>query len=222
MSTAKIQNIARQLAQPSGRDGVGIGESMNGINRFITTRCIETLAPAAGQSIIEIGPGNGVLSEPLIDLLGRSGRYHAIEHSADMAALIAERLSARGASEAEVHCGDCDNAPIAAQSADGLLAVNLLYFIADLPAFFTRLHGWLKPGGRAVFGLRSSLALKDMPFTQYGFHVRGLEDIIAAMSAGGFEHINAYYHDEGTVDFDGLAVAMDSLILCGEARGHPE
>jgi len=220
MSTEKIQNIARQLAHPSGRDGIGIGESMNAINRFITTRCIETLAPATGQSIIEIGPGNGALSEPLIDLLGSGGRYHAIEHSADMATLIADRLSARGATTIQVHCGDCNDAPIASQSADGVLAVNLLYFIADLPAFFTRLHGWLKPGGRAVFGLRSSPALKGMPFTQYGFHVRGLEDIISAMSASGFEHINAHYHDEGSVDFDAVIVAMDSLILSGETRGH--
>jgi hypothetical protein len=51
--------------------------------------------------------------------------------------------------------------------------------------------------------------------------VRGLEDIISAMSAAGFEHINAHYHDEGTVDFDGVIVAMDSLILSGEAHGRP-
>ena len=220
MTPEELRAIADQLACPGcdgGDGGTLISDKMNSMNEFITARCIETLAPTGGQSIVEIGPGNGALSEGLIDILGEHGRYHAIEHSTDMAKLVAERLSVRAAATIEVHCGDCDDAPIAVRSLDGIFAVNLLYFIADLPGFFGTLHGWLKPGGRVVFGVRSSHSLEAMPFTEHGFHVRGLEELMAALSGAGFERIAAGYHDEGEVDFNGIKLPLDSLIISGEA-----
>ncbi len=189
MSPEELRAIASQLACPGcdGDDGGAlISDKMNSMNEFITARCVEALAPATGQSIVEIGPGNGALSEGLIDILGDDGRYHAIEHSTDMARVVAERLSAGATARIQVHCGDCDDAPISTRSQDGIFAVNLLYFIADLPGFFSTLHGWLKPGGRVVFGVRSSHSLKAMPFTEHGFHIRGLEELMAALSGAGF------------------------------------
>ena len=215
MTPEDIQNIARQLACPSGEDGDTISEKMNRMNGFITARCLEALNPSSGQAIIEIGPGNGALSEPLVDLLGSCGTYHAIERSPDMAAITHNRLTARNAAAVRVHCGDCDDAPIATRSLDGAFAVNLLYFIPDLEGFFGTLQHWLKPSGRAVFGVRSSLALKAMPFTKFGFHIRGLDKIIATFNAAGFINISANYHDEGSVDFDGIDMPMDSLIISG-------
>jgi len=213
MTPDEIRNIASQLACPSGEDGELVSEKMNSMNGFITSRCLETLAASAGQAIIEIGPGNGALSEPLVDQLGNGGSYHAVERSTDMATITFDRLSARNAASIQVHCGDCHDAPISPQSLDGAFAVNLLYFIEDLPGFFATLRQWLKPGGRVVFGVRSSHALKAMPFSEFGFHVRGLEDIIAQLNDAGFSDITARYHDEGSVDFNGINMPMDSLII---------
>lgn len=213
MEPAEIEAIARQLACPSGADGDTISTKMNSMNGFITSHCLQALNPAGGQTIAEIGPGNGALSEPLVDLLGKHGNYHAIERSADMAALTDQRLTARAAATVTVHCGDCANAPITTQSLDGVFAVNLLYFITDLDDFFSLLHGWLKPGGRAVFGIRSSHTLKDAPFSKYGFHLRGLEHILATLGSAGFTAIGADYHDEGTIDLGGMELPVDSLII---------
>jgi len=217
MEPAEIEAIARQLACPSGADGDTISAKMNSMNGFITSRCLQALNPGSGQTIAEIGPGNGALSEPLVDLLGKDGNYHGIERSTDMAALTDQRLTARAAATIKVHCGDCTNAQIAAQSLDGIFAVNLLYFITDLEAFFSHLHGWLKPGGRAVFGIRSSNTLKAAPFSKYGFQIRELEDILATLSSTGFTSIGADYHDEGTIDFGGMELPVDSLIIRARA-----
>ena len=213
MTPEEIRNIAAQLACPSGEAGDIVGEKMNSMNGFLTSRCLETLNPSAGQAILEIGPGNGALSEPLVDILGETGSYHAVERSTDMATVTYDRLSARETASIQVHCGGCDDAPISPQSLDGAFAVNLLYFIADLPGFLGTLQQWLRPGGKVVFGVRSSHALQAMPFTEFGFHIRGLEDIFASLSSTGFIDIAARYHDEGNVDFGGIDMPMDSLII---------
>jgi len=213
MNTSELKAIAGQLACPNGTDGTAVGEKMNTVNGFITARCVETLRPASGQVIAEIGPGNGALSESLIDLLGSDGRYHAIERSADMANITHRRLAGRQAARVKVHCSDCADAAIDDQSLDGVFAVNLLYFIDDLGTFLSRLRGWLKPDGRVVFGVRSTASLRAMPFTEYGFAVRPLEDIIAALNTAGFVAIQVDYHDEGRVDFGGVEMPVDALII---------
>ena len=213
MTPDEIRHIAAQLACPNGAVGSSVSEKMNSLNGFITHRCLQTLNPTVGQTILEIGPGNGALSEPLIDLLGNTGSYHAVEHSADMARITYDRLSARQAASVQVHCGDYDNAPLGAQSLDGVFAVNLLYFIADLPRFFTTLQQWLKPGGKLVLGVRTARSLRAAPFTEFGFHVRELEDIISNLNQSDFTDITVRFHDEGDIDFAGMQMPVESLVI---------
>lgn len=59
-------------------------------DRNILTRIVDTLAPRADETIVEIGPGRGGLT----DLLrGRAGRVVAIEVDRALAALLAERCA---------------------------------------------------------------------------------------------------------------------------------
>ncbi|MBT5050815.1 MAG: class I SAM-dependent methyltransferase [Rhodospirillaceae bacterium] len=167
----QLEEIASQLACPSGDGGSAMGEKMNDTNAFITERSIETLAPQAGERIVEIGPGNGVLSLPVVKALGDNGHYMGLELSEDMARQAQETLTRCGASRISIHTGDCRAAPIDERSIDGLIAINVLYFIDDISVFFAMVLRWLKPGGRAVFGVRSDQSLKGMPFTRYGFHI---------------------------------------------------
>ena len=213
MTPEEIRHIAAQLACPSGEAGTTISENMNRLNGFITNRCLEALNPSAGQAILEIGPGNGALSEPLVDTLGSTGSYHAVERSTDMATITFDRLNAREAASIKVHCGDCDDAPIAAQSLDGIFAVNLLYFIQDLGDLFSTLQLWLRPGGKVVLGVRSAHSLRAAPFTEFGFHIRELEDIIRSLNRAGFTAITTHFHDEGSIDFAGLQMPVESLII---------
>ena len=216
MTPEQIRHIAAQLACPSGEAGTTISEKMNRLNGFITSRCLEALNPTAGQTILEIGPGNGALSEPLIDTLGNTGSYHAVERSTDMATITYDRLSARAAASIQVHCGDCDDAAITEQSLDGVFAVNLLYFIKDLGDLFSTLQQWLRPGGKVVFGVRTAHSLRAAPFTEFGFHIRELEDIISSLNQAGFTAITTHFHDEGSIDFAGMQMPVESLIISAQ------
>ncbi|MGH8705293.1 MAG: 16S rRNA (adenine(1518)-N(6)/adenine(1519)-N(6))-dimethyltransferase RsmA [Burkholderiales bacterium] len=55
-------------------------------DRGILERIVEAIAPAPGDPILEIGPGEGALTRPL---LGRAGRLTAIEIDRDLAARLA-------------------------------------------------------------------------------------------------------------------------------------
>jgi len=94
-----------------------------------------------------------------------------------------------------------------------VFAVNLLYFIADLRDFFTTLQQWLRPGGKVVFGVRTARSLRAAPFTEFGFHIRELEDIINSLNQAGFTDITVHFHDEGSMDFAGMQMPVESLII---------
>lgn len=218
MDETALRGLAAQLARPSGDAATQLAAAMNGTNRAMTERAIEALAPQPGETIAEIGPGNGALSLPIVKALGDKGRYVGIELSEDMARAAAVTLQAAGAARIDIHTGDCRSAPVEDASLDGLMAINLLYFIDDLPALFGRIAVWLKPQGRAVFGIRSAGALKAMPFTQYGFRVRETEEIEAALRASGLGDVTSTYRDEGTTIFSEMEIPLDSVIIEARAR----
>lgn len=53
----------------------------------VVRRIVEAIAPAADDFVVEIGPGEGVLTRPLAE---RAGRLEAIEIDRDLAAALAE------------------------------------------------------------------------------------------------------------------------------------
>lgn len=216
MDETALRSLAGQLAQPSGEAADQVAAAMNEANRAITVRAIDTLAPQAGETIAEIGPGNGALSLPIVKALGQDGRYLGIELSQEMARAAAASLGAANAARVDIHNGDCLSAPIDTASLDGLMAINLLYFIDDLPDLFGQIASWLKPAGRAVFGIRSADALKAMPFTQFGFRLREIEEIEAALRGSGFADVSSSYRDEGTTRLGELEIPVDSIVI--EAR----
>lgn len=212
MNESELRAVAAQLACPSGEHGVVVGEKMNEVNVGIIARSIEALAATAGECIAEIGPGNGVLSLPIIESIGSSGHYIGLEHSADMAAQTLEILKQDQSTKIDMHVGDCMSAAIAENSLDGLIAVNVLYFIDDIDALFAKILSWLKPGARVVFGVRAQRTLEALPFTRYGFHIRAQEEIIAKLTANGFAQVAANYFAETSGNF-GEEAAMDFLII---------
>jgi 16S rRNA (adenine1518-N6/adenine1519-N6)-dimethyltransferase len=66
----------------------------------VLARIVEAIAPQPGELLVEIGPGQGALTAPLI---ARAGRMDAIELDRDLAAELAARFPPY---QLTVHCAD--------------------------------------------------------------------------------------------------------------------
>jgi 16S rRNA (adenine1518-N6/adenine1519-N6)-dimethyltransferase len=66
----------------------------------VLARIVDAVAPGAGDLLVEIGPGEGALTAPLIE---RAGKLEAIEVDRDLAAALASRFPPF---KLTVHCAD--------------------------------------------------------------------------------------------------------------------
>lgn len=217
METKQLRNVVAQLANPNGEAGADIAVKMNDTNAFITARAIEALAPAAGEFIVEIGPGNGALSCDLVKTIGSNGRYLGIEISEDMALVAKKILSEASSAEIDVHSGDYRDIQLDDASLDGLIAVNVLYFIEDLNGLLARIRPWFKPDSRCVFGIRPSRTLENFRFQEFGHQVRSHEEIEDAMRKHGFDEISVIHYDEGEGQLGDITFPNGSIIIKASA-----
>lgn len=96
-------------------------------DRRVIDRIIEAIAPAPGERLVEIGPGEGALTERLLAV---ADRLDVIEIDRDLAAVLRDRNEWAG--RLTVHEGDVLRFDFGALAADGPLRVagNLPYNIS--------------------------------------------------------------------------------------------
>jgi len=106
-------------------------------------RCLNALTPRSGERVLHIGAGTGYYSAILAELVGPTGRVHAMEIDGDLASLAKLNLSDRPNVLVEPRSGA--EAPLPTS--------DVIYVNAGSTA---PLRVWLralKPGGRLVFPL---------------------------------------------------------------------
>lgn len=96
-------------------------------DRNLIAKIITAVAPAPGDRFVEIGPGEGALTAPL---LARVGSLDAVEIDRDLAAALPERLGAD--SRLRVHCADALRFDFRTLARDGQMRLvgNLPYNIS--------------------------------------------------------------------------------------------
>lgn len=208
--------MAAQHSNPEGERGKALASDMNRANALVTACTIDCLIPEAGQNIVEIGPGNGMLSFSLTYTLESDGHYQAVERSADMAQQVRDNLEEYAECKMTVHNEDCFDAPIEEGSVDGIFGVNIIYFIDDIKELFTLFDRWLKPGGRVAVGMRTSDTMKAHGFTQHGFKLREKAEIEAAMTAVGWRLAGSEYFEEDDIELEGKKLKVDALVLSAQ------
>jgi len=112
-------------------------------------RTLELLAPKAGERILDIGVGPGLLTYDLARLTGANGRVLGLDASADMLAMARARLA--DLPQAECAQGDAATLDAAADGAfDAAVGAQVYEYVADMPLALSNLRRVLRPGGRAL------------------------------------------------------------------------
>ncbi|MEU2120322.1 class I SAM-dependent methyltransferase [Nocardia niwae] len=181
-----LSTLAGQLGNPHGALGKGVAFVLNRGNKAAIAGAVEAAGLAPGSAAADIGFGGGAGLPLLLERVGAGGMVHGVEISADM--LARARASHRDdidAGRLRLVEGSLTALPLPDDSLDATITVNTVYFVPDLTAVCTELARVVRPGGRLVIGIGDPDAMAKLPFTSYGFTLRPVPEVIAALEQAG-------------------------------------
>lgn len=147
-----------QVGRPSSLTGWAVGLYLRWRNADLNAAAVDALVPFPGDRVLEIGFGPGEALRRLAAVRD-IGKITGIDHSRTMLAMADQRnrpVIARGGME--LRLASIDAAPFAERSFDAILAVDCVQYWPDLIADLAVTRRLLRPGGRALFGLRGDEA----------------------------------------------------------------
>ena len=107
-----------------------------------------SLAAAPGERILDVGCGPGFFCAELQEQVGPAGLVVGVDSSPAMLALAARRCEGR--KNVQLYGADATSLPVEDASFDGAVCVQVLEYVADIPAGLSELYRALRPGGRVV------------------------------------------------------------------------
>jgi arsenite methyltransferase len=183
---AIMAGIAKQLGRPSGLRGQLVGLLLNRGNRGVVSAAVQALEPDAARAVADVGFGGGAGLKLLLASVGQSGQVHGVEVSETMLSGAARRYRRDiAAGRLALHSGSLTDLPFADNALDGVLTVNTIYFVTELDRAFTELARVVQSSGRIVIGLADPDAMAKLPFTQHGFHLRPVPEVIDTLRGAG-------------------------------------
>ncbi|MBE9463219.1 class I SAM-dependent methyltransferase [Dyadobacter subterraneus] len=168
-SEEELKEMAQQLANPHGSEGVKTGERMSHGNGQMIHRTIDLLEIKANDYVLEIGPGKGAHVSSIIEL-AENIKYQGIDISETMVAEsseLNENLISAGSVAFALSNGNTIEFPD--NSFDKIFTVNTVYFWENPLVYSTEIFRILKPGGTFALSFSDSTFMKQLPFTKFGF-----------------------------------------------------
>lgn len=206
-----MEMVAAQLRKPEGDMGIDIAKRMNASNVRMINKAIKTLNCQRGDIVVEIGAGNGITSTEVLNIIGATGKYVAIDYSADMLNLVEENLESLNFVNYRLINKSCLEVDEFLQ-ANKVFASNLLYFIEDIPLLLDKVKKWCVSNTQIAFAVRSKQTMIQFPFTKHDFILRDKEDYFAEFKKAGV-HINIDTFVDEDKTLDGMVINTDYHII---------
>ena len=171
----------------------------------------EALGAEPGERVLDAGCGPGFYVSEIVERVGPEGMVVGVDTSTPMLTLAAKRCE--GHANVSFAEGDVTVLPVADADFDRALSVQVLEYIADIPAALAELLRVLRPGGRVL--------IWDVDWTTVSWHSddpRRMERVLRAWD----EHLadpslprtlSARMREAGfeDVDMQGHAFATDEV-----------
>jgi ubiquinone/menaquinone biosynthesis C-methylase UbiE len=115
-------------------------------------RLREILEPAAGERILEVGPGTGYYTLDMAEWVGPEGAVEIFDIQQEMLDHTTDRAAERALRNVRPTQGDAQELPFEDDSFDAAVLITVLGEIPDQDAALRELRRVLKPGGRLITG----------------------------------------------------------------------
>jgi SAM-dependent methyltransferase len=181
-----LSTVAGQLGRPHGLLGPLVARALNRGNARAIAAAVDAADIPRGGVAADIGFGGGLGLQLLLDRVGADGVVHGIELADDMLNRARSRFRRElGAGRLKLDNGSLTALPLDDASIDAVITLNTVYFISELDTACGELARVLRPGGRAVVGIGDPDVMRRAPFTPYGFTLRPVAEIVAALEQSG-------------------------------------
>lgn len=183
----------------------------------IRDRVLDAAAPAPGETVLDVGCGDGLLAFAALDRVAPDGEVLFT----DVSAPLLEHCRA-GAAElgVEHRCrfvptGLPELGAVPDAAADVVVLRSVLLYVRDKPACLRALHRVLRPGGRlSLFEPVNRFSHPEPPDRLWGFDVAGARELADRVAAAARATRPA---DDPIVDYD-----ERDLLAAAEAAGFRE
>jgi len=161
---------------------------LNRGNRAAIAAAVDATDVSPSSAAADFGFGGGVGLELLLDRVGDHGVVHGVEIADDMLDRARSRFGPEIASgRLRLAHGSLTALPLDDESLDAAITVNTVYFVSDLDTASAEIARVLRPGGQVVVGVGDQDAMARLPFTSYGFTLRRITDVVAALENSGLD-----------------------------------
>jgi len=122
-------------------------EKVAGTRDMVSQRNVvkDRLALASGESVLDVGSGNGILAREMALDVGPNGYVLGIDPSESMVSMAKATCP-----EAEFVLGDAMKLPTEDMQFDAATACQVMCFVPDINKALSEIYRTLKPGGRLV------------------------------------------------------------------------
>jgi arsenite methyltransferase len=171
----------------------------------------DALGVGRGERILDVGCGPGFYVAELLEQVGSDGSVVGIDSSQPMLAAAAHR--SEGHDNLELHEADATSLPVETSSFDAALSVQVLEYVADVPAALAEIYRALRAGGRLVVWdvdwATVSLHTTDLARTErilrswdrHLAHPALPQTLTAQLQAAGFDDVKLEGHSFATNEF---------------------
>jgi arsenite methyltransferase len=125
-------------------------EAINQTPEMIAQRrqVLKALDLRAGEQVLDVGSGPGLLACDMAASVGRDGRVCGIDTSDDMLAISRTRCADKPWTKFQK--ADAGELPYPDESFDAAVSTQVYEYVADVPAALIELYRVVRPGGRVV------------------------------------------------------------------------
>jgi len=192
------RHLVSQFGHPRGFIGRALARTMNRSNLTLSRHCLAQIKVQAGATVIEVGFGGGVALPLLLEAVGPTGKVLGIDRAQDMLDDAEDAFAGPlTTAHLDLFQGELPQWPEGLPLADGILAVNVVYFWSEPQASVNALAQALKPGGTLSLGFRPPEVAAATGLDKAGFNTVEVDTVLGWMKAAGLHDVRLASIPEG-------------------------